>query len=341
MRSKLMSNYSLVGLLVATLAWLFVIWQLRADLIFEVSVVSVFVLLSVVMLTRIGHLASELRVHKMEANALLNKACTAESVSLIKTQFLANMSHEIRTPLSAILGFVELMDDPKLPVEERLAFSKIIRGNSEYLIKIINDILDVSKIESGKLTINSGETNLIKTISSVVSMLKVKADEKNLKLMTEYWSELPGVVLIDECRVRQILINLIGNAIKFTEQGSVSLHVGCHPLKEKGFLSLEVVVRDTGEGLSPVQKEQLFTMFTQVNTEFGDRPVGTGLGLALSRRLANIMGGEVSILESTPGKGSSFIFTLPVQVKSVNAGQSQPRRLNSTAQTNSGSSMYI
>lgn len=242
------------------------------------------------------------------------KMATVEEMNRTKSMFLANMSHEIRTPLSAILGFVELMDDPALPVEERLAFSKIIRNNSEYLIKVVNDILDISKIESGRLEVRKAPTEITKVVSSVTDMLKVKAMEKDLELLVEFVSDFPRQVLVDEARVRQVLVNLIGNAIKFTKEGHVAVYVACSPGTQKDYVSFEIRVSDTGEGIDPAQQDQLFNMFAQVNTTQGERPVGTGIGLALSRRLANLMGGDVSMLESVPGKGSTFVFQLPARV---------------------------
>lgn len=339
MQIKPVTLFALAGVIIAALSMLVSSWNLSLSVFRDACLLVAFVSAVVYLVcSNCRKITNDLRIIKLENKCLLSKADTAELNSLTKSQFLANMSHEIRTPMSAILGFVELMDDPILPVEERLAFSKIIRSNSEYLIKVINDILDISKIENGSLAIRSVETRMVKVISSVVAMMTVKAKEKNLKLLTEYWSELPEVVLTDECRVRQILVNLIGNAIKFTKQGCVSLHGGCYPSKKPGFVCLEIIVRDTGEGLSPAQKDQLFTMFTQVNTEFGDRPIGTGLGLALSRRLANMMEGDVRILESTPGKGSSFIFSIPVKIKPSQEDQVPVRILGNLMPSKPGSS---
>lgn len=267
----------------------------------------------------------ELEIALAESQAarteLTRKLTAARDANSSKSLFLANMSHEIRTPLSAILGFVELMDDAGLPVSERLAFSKIIRNNSEYLIKVVNDILDISKMESGKLEIRKVPTELSRVVSSVIDMMKVKADEKNLRLAREFWGSFPHQVLIDEGRVRQILVNLISNAIKFTNEGQVTVVVGCSPSRDQDSVDFEIIVRDTGEGIDPSQHGQLFNMFTQFNTGRADRPDGTGIGLALSRRLANLMGGEVALLESAPGKGSSFIFTLPARLVKEQAAE--------------------
>lgn len=267
-------------------------------------------------------LTAELLVSRDEISDLRRRLACAESANQSKSQLIANVSHEIRTPLSAILGFVELMDDCSLPVEDRLAFSKIIRNNSEYLIKVVNDILDFSRIENGRLEITNAPTDLAQVITSVAEMMKVKADEKNLALNVEFRSDFPRLVLVDEGRVRQILVNLIGNAIKFTARGVVTVQAACTPSLRADYVDFELIVRDTGEGIDPAMHDMLFTMFTQCSSHSADRPPGSGIGLALSRRLARLMNGDVDMLSSVPDEGSSFVFRLPAKV-----AESKPRRI--------------
>jgi signal transduction histidine kinase len=261
-----------------------------------------------------ANLISLVKNLQVKNHELIGKVKVAEETCKVKAQFLASMSHEIRTPLSAILGFVELLDDPCLPIEDHLEYLRIVRSNSEYLIKVVNDILDVSHLNSGKLTIEPKPTCATEVLSSVLSMMRIKADEKGLNLSIEYWSSMPTLILIDEARLRQILVNLVGNAIKFTPAGSVRLRVGCHTTNDPNTIKLEVVVRDSGVGIDPAERGQLFNIFSQLHSGYIDRSKGNGLGLSISKSLANMMGGDVDLLGSSPGKGSSFIFTCPTKL---------------------------
>ena len=260
------------------------------------------------------NLISTIKNLQVKNYELISKVKVAEETCKVKTQFLASMSHEIRTPLSAILGFVELLDDPNLPTDDHLEYLRIVRSNSEHLIKIVNDILDISHLNSGKLTIEPHPTKVTEVLSSIFSMLQLKADEKGLDLSMEYWSPMPSVIMIDEARLRQIVINLLSNAIKFTAKGTVKIRVGCHHMDDSDLVNLEILVRDSGIGIDPKDRDKLFNMFSQIDNGYIDRPQGNGLGLAISKSLANMMGGDVNLLGSIPGKGSSFIFNCPTPV---------------------------
>ena len=288
------------GWVAFTLSVLLVVWMYLGRVLVRTTI-------------NLGSLVKNLQVKNFE---LIGKVKVAEETCKVKSQFLASMSHEIRTPLSAILGFVELLDDPALSTEEHLEYLRIVRSNSEYLIKVVNDILDVSHLNSGKLTIEPKPTKVTQVLTSILSMLQIRADEKGLDLSIEFSSPMPGAVMIDEARLRQIIVNLVGNAIKFTPNGAVTVRAGCLPTDDPNVLMLEVVVRDSGVGIPHLERDQLFNMFSQLNTGYIDRPQGNGLGLAISKGLANMMGGDVRLLGSIPGKGSSFAFTCPTIVVS-------------------------
>ncbi len=228
-----------------------------------------------------------------------------------KSEFLANMSHEIRTPMTAILGFAELLrsegDMSKAPPKRVEAIDTIIR-NGNYLLQLINDILDLSKIEAGRLEIERIECSPAEIISDVVSLVKVRAKKKGLLLTAELAGPIPERILSDPTRLRQVLINLLGNAIKFTDRGSVRLVVRMESENDEG-PKLRFDVIDTGIGIPKEQIERIFQPFAQgesaTNRKFG----GTGLGLAISKRLADNLGGDVTAT-STLGKGSAFSVTV-------------------------------
>ncbi|MCW5890480.1 MAG: response regulator [bacterium] len=219
-----------------------------------------------------------------------------------KSEFLANMSHEIRTPLTAILGFTNLLADPTLRDAERTAHRDTIRRNGEHLLSVINDILDLSKIEAGKLAVERVPCALPELLRSVSGAMRGRALEKGLGFVVEARGPLPETIRTDSTRLRQILINLLGNAIKFTEAGSVRLvarlGTGTQPR-----LCLDVV--DTGIGLDPDVLSRLFLPFTQADPSTSRRFGGSGLGLAISRRLARMLGGDL-YASSAPGRGSTF-----------------------------------
>jgi PAS domain S-box-containing protein len=231
----------------------------------------------------------------------------AESANKAKSEFLANMSHEIRTPLGAVLGFADLLRDHSISESQRSEFINIIYRNGSELVGLVDDILDLSKIEAGKLEVERRTFVLPALISGVIALFDIKAREKGLALTFESDSTVPEKVVSDQTRLRQILINIIGNAIKFTEKGSVHVQLRWNS-KPRGVL--EVTVTDTGPGISIEQREKLFCPFSQADSAVSRKYGGSGLGLVLSRRLARALGGDLVLAESTPGHGSRFVITV-------------------------------
>ncbi len=230
----------------------------------------------------------------------------AEAANRLKSEFLANMSHEIRTPLAGILGYAEMIALYCSSDEERKGYMEKIRRCATNLTDLINDILDLSKVEAGALNVESVPIPLVSEIESVVNLLQARADEKQIKLEIIYDRPLPNQICSDPTRVRQILSNVLGNGIKFTDQGTVSLKV-THVKNQ-----IQFGITDTGCGLSEEEQARLFQPFAQADSSTTRKFGGTGLGLALSRRLARALGGDLIISDSKPGKGSTFVFTVPV-----------------------------
>ncbi|MFZ5723868.1 MAG: ATP-binding protein [Pseudomonadota bacterium] len=234
----------------------------------------------------------------------------ADRANRAKSEFLAGASHEIRTPLTAILGYAELLQDRRLGDEEYFRYLGTIRNNGEDLLGILNDVLDLSKIEAGRLDLSWEKSDIRAILCGVVSLLDVKARERGLSLSIEGDTELPLRAFVDPVRFRQILLNLVGNAIRYTDRGAIVVrcrveHVG--PVSAR----LHVAVQDTGVGMDPVQVARLFRPFTQLGHGSTRRAGGTGLGLALSQEFARAMGGCIRV-ESVPGKGSVFTLELPL-----------------------------
>jgi signal transduction histidine kinase/ActR/RegA family two-component response regulator len=256
-----------------------------------------------------AHDELEVRVRDRTRELELSREA-AETASRAKSGFLANMSHEIRTPMTAILGYADLLLDPHLEPADRLAHVSVIRRNGEHLLQIINDILDLSKIEAGRLDIERIECSPARVLGDVASLMRVRAAEKRLRFAVHYVPPLPSVVRTDPTRLRQILINLVGNAIKFTVDGEVVVTlavVGASPAV------LSLTVRDTGVGMSEEQLRSLFAPFSQADASTTRRFGGTGLGLSISKRLAHALGGDITV-ESAPGLGSTFTVAIPVTV---------------------------
>ncbi|OYZ23711.1 MAG: hypothetical protein B7Y39_03755 [Bdellovibrio sp. 28-41-41] len=234
----------------------------------------------------------------------------ADRANAAKSQFLANMSHEIRTPLGAIMGFASLLKDDGLGSEERDSFSSVIERNSFQLLRIIDDILDLSKVEAGMMLIEHIEFSLPEMLTDFSSLMGFKAREKGIGFASKAMTSLPSLVTTDPTRLRQILINVVGNAIKFTERGHVEMRI-CY---KDGFVDFEV--EDTGRGISPEQEQNLFQPFTQADTSTTRKFGGTGLGLVLSRTLAEALGGTFELKRSVLGQGSTFMVRIAVAVKS-------------------------
>ncbi len=233
----------------------------------------------------------------------------AEAASLAKSNFLANMSHEIRTPMNGVLGTTQLLLDAGLS-ESQLQLARTVQRSGEHLLNILNDILDVSKIEAGRMELEAVAFNLAEAVEEVVEFFAKQADERGLDLRLELVSGVPEDVLGDPMRVRQILANLVGNAVKFTETGGVTLRVGLAPgTAAPPWVRIEV--NDTGIGIRPEAQARIFEAFSQGDTSMTRRYGGTGLGLAIVSQLTKLMGGQVS-LESNLSQGSTFCVDLPL-----------------------------
>jgi len=231
----------------------------------------------------------------------------AESGSRAKSEFLANMSHEIRTPMNGILGMIEVMlDAGTLPEQDESL--KIVKNSAEALLAIINDILDFSKIEAGKLDVDLIPFAVRECVADTVRLLSVRAGQKGLQLACDIRPEVPDRIHGDPLRLRQVLLNLLGNAVKFTDSGSVSVEVSA--VSREDGQELEFAVRDTGMGVPKEKQDTIFQAFAQADGSMTRRFSGTGLGLTISSRLVEMMGGRIWV-ESRPGHGSCFRFTIP------------------------------
>ncbi|MDR0497444.1 MAG: PAS domain S-box protein, partial [Treponema sp.] len=232
----------------------------------------------------------------------------ANSASHAKSAFLANMSHEIRTPMNAIIGMVTIGKSSDDSERKDYCFSRI-ENASKHLLGVINDILDMSKIEAGKFDLSVAEFNFEKMLQSVVNVISFRVDEKRQKLTVHIDKAIPEILIGDDQRLAQVITNLLGNAVKFTpEKGSISLDTRFLE-EENGIDILQISVTDTGIGISPEQQSRLFQSFQQAESSTVRKFGGTGLGLAISKNIVEMMGGKIWI-KSEPGEGSTFSFTI-------------------------------
>ncbi|MCA9152182.1 MAG: response regulator, partial [Planctomycetales bacterium] len=260
----------------------------------------------------IGYLgvATDITRQKQYEHELQLAKDNAEAANLSKSRFLANMSHELRTPMTAILGYSDVLLDRCQDLDNR-EYLQVVRRNGEHLLRIINDVLDLSKIEAGRMEMEELPVCPRALIDDVCNAMRVRAEGKGIRLQCEYAGPLPYRIHLDPTRLRQIVINLIGNAIKFTDVGQVTVQTTFEVIEGQPSL-LHVSVTDTGIGMRPEQLETLFHPFAQADASTTRRYGGTGLGLSISRRLAQQMGGDIAVT-SEPGQGSAFVVSVIVR----------------------------
>jgi PAS domain S-box-containing protein len=250
---------------------------------------------------------------ELEARAeeLEHERDRAQAANRAKGEFVANMSHELRTPMNAVLGMAHLLGHTELKTEQK-KYVDMISSSGQSLLGIMNDILDFSKVEAGKMELSETRFRLDDVLGAVAGIMAMSAGEKDLDLAIVVEAGVPQALLGDALRVQQVLVNLAGNAIKFTERGEVRIVVEL-AAREAGLATLRVRVRDTGIGMDPAQQARLFSAFTQADSSTTRRFGGTGLGLTISRKLAELMGGAIGF-DSAPGQGSEFCLTLPLRL---------------------------
>ncbi len=246
----------------------------------------------------------------IDVTELVTARREAEAATEAKSKFLANMSHEIRTPMTSILGYTDLLADPTIGPAERKDYLSVIRRCGEHLLSLINDILDLSKIEAGKTTVEMGSCNVAALLANVASMMRPRAEQRGNSLAVEYDGPLPETIQTDCARLRQAVVNLVGNAVKFTENGTVRILVEFLRSWREGQSAVKIEVIDTGIGIREEAMPSLFRPFSQGDTSIARRFGGTGLGLAISHHVAGLLGGEL-VAASTFGEGSTFTLTVP------------------------------
>jgi signal transduction histidine kinase len=251
-----------------------------------------------------GALTARRRQYELRDLLASNRATAlaAEAASRAKSSFLANMSHEIRTPLNAIMGFSDLLRDPDATELERSEYLATIRRNGTLLTQIIDDILDLSKVEAGKLSMERVPVSLPRLMAEVLVLMRMQAEPKGVKVASTASDEVPGLIETDPTRLKQVLLNIAGNAVKFTAQGHVDIALSWDARTSQ----VVFLVTDTGRGIPAEHQANLFQPFTQADASTTRRFGGTGLGLVLSRRLAEALGGGLTLIASTPGAGSQF-----------------------------------
>jgi len=254
--------------------------------------------------------AADIQDQKKIQEELMLAKKLADVASETKSRFLANMSHEIRTPLAVILGFSEILSSPRFKPSEKIEASAAVQRNGQHLLKIIDEILDLSKVEAGKLDIEQSEISVVDLVNTVKTSMAISAKQKGLDYRVVVGGAIPTRILSNSSRIQQILVNIVGNAIKFTSEGHVILTVSFRSKTEDTPNLLHFSIKDTGPGLTAAQIRNLFRPFTQVDSSITRKFGGTGLGLALSKKLARALGGDVWVDESGPDGGCNFEFTV-------------------------------
>jgi PAS domain S-box-containing protein len=259
-----------------------------------------------------------------------NSEQRAEAASRAKSEFVANMSHEIRTPMNAVLGVAYLLENTPLTQAQK-EYVGMIRSSGQMLLGVLNDVLDFSKIEAGRMELAPQPFLLREVLDSLSNVMSLPANARGISLAIDADDEVPAVLVGDAMRLQQILLNLVGNAVKFTERGGVSVRVMLEPAAAEQGLRLRFTVRDSGIGMDLEQQSRLFSAFNQADASTTRRFGGTGLGLAICRRLTELMGGDISV-RSTPGAGSEFVVTLPFGVADEDVPVEHPALQTAAAQ---------
>jgi signal transduction histidine kinase len=260
----------------------------------------------------VEHLEEARQALEIQTEELREARLAAEAASVAKTNFLANMSHEIRTPMTAIVGFADLLANGVKDPEQQEQWRSQLTENARYLKDLIGNVLDMSAVEAGEMSLRFESINLLSTVTAAVENLRVRAERKNVGLETVLSGALPDAIITDSLKFREIIVNLLSNAIKYTERGAITVTLSAKNLGAKAILSVEVL--DTGIGIDSVQMDNLFLPFSRVHDTHHRAGIeGTGLGLALSRQIAGALEGDIAVA-STLGKGSKFTLTLPVEI---------------------------